>query len=108
MKEENYTVQVPYFEGKGKKQNYAVPADAEQLGKLRDRNSRLYRRLAPTQEWIENDYYLLPLDQQSPSLIAINRFWRDLANHKDGPFLSPNFVDAHRSFTEMMFCSGGV
>ena len=103
MKEENYTVQVPYFEGKDKKKNYSVPTDASKLGKLRDRNSRLYRRLAPTQEWIENDYYLLPLEQQSPSLIAINRFWRDLANHKDGPFLSPNFVDAHRSFTEMMF-----
>ena len=46
---------------------------------------------------------MIPLDQQSPSLIAINRFWRDLADHKDGPFLSPHFVDAHGSFTEMMF-----
>ena len=101
---QSYTVQVPYYlEGEEQGKNYSVPADAEQLGRLRDRSRRLYRRLAPTQEWIENDYYLVPLDQQSPRLVAINRFWRDLANHKDGPFLSPHFVDAHRSFTEMMF-----
>ena len=102
MVAQNYTVQVPMTvmpEG----QRSSVPTNASKLSKLRNRSRRLYRRLAPTQEWIENDYYLLPLEQQSPSLIAINRFWRDLANHKEGPFLSPHFVDAHRSFTEMMF-----
>ena len=107
--QQNYTVQVPAqdslrFDLKpGYANNYSVLTDASKLGKLRDRNKRLYRRLAPTQEWIENNYYLLPLEQQSPSLVAVNRFWRDLANHKKGPFLSPYFTDAHRSFTEMMF-----
>jgi len=103
MRSESYTVQVPITENKPENKYYSLPKDASQLGKLRDRSRRLYRRLAPTQEWIENDYYLLPLDQQSPDLIAVNRFWRDLANHKDGPFLSPHFVDAHRTFTEIMF-----
>ena len=98
---QSYTVQVP-FESKGK-DYYVLPTDASKLGDLRKKYRRLYRRLNPTQEWIENDYYLLPLEQQSPGLVAINRFWRDLANHKEGPFLSPHFVDAHRSFTEMMF-----
>ena len=101
---QSYTVQVPYFDEESSKggQN-SLRFDSSKLSKLRNRSRRLYRRIAPTQEWIENDYYLLPLEQQSPSLIAINRFWRDLANHKEGPFLSPYFVDAHRSFTEMMF-----
>ena len=116
MVKQKYTVQVPYTEQVSpdytvarpfvdmvEQRVYNVPTDASKLGELRERNRRLYRRLAPTQEWIENDYYLLPLEQQSPSLIANNRFWRDLANHKNGPFLSPHFVDAHRSFTEMMF-----
>ena len=101
--QQNYTVQVPYTEDDEKKSNYSVPASAEQLGELRQRSRRLYRRIAPTQEWIENDYYLIPLERQSSGLVSINRFWRDLANHKEGPFLSPHFVDAHRSFTEMMF-----
>ena len=110
--QQNYTVQVPMpiqassqFDSKPGyyNQNYTLPTDAAKLGKLRDRNKRLYRRLAPTQEWIENNYYLLPLERQTADLVAVNRFWRDLANHKKGPFLSPYFTDAHRSFTEMMF-----
>ena len=105
---QDYTVQVPYFEMVEQvldesESGESVLADAAKLGRLRNRSQRLYRRIAPTQEWIENDYYLLPLEQQSPSLVSVNRFWRDLANHKEGPFLSTHFVDAHRSFTEMMF-----
>ena len=117
---QNYTVQVPYTENVTQNYTVQVPVmdealapyaqnlslvtgDASRLGRLRDKNKRLYRRIAATQEWIENNYYLLPLEQQSPQLVSINRFWRDLANHKEGPFLSPHFVDAHRSFTEMMF-----
>ena len=103
MAEENYSFLVPAEGEQRVKQKLDLPKDASELSKLRDRSRRLYRRLAPTQEWIENDYYLISLDEQSPELVGINRFWRDLANHKDGPFLSPHFVDAHTSFTEMMF-----
>lgn len=118
MVTQNYTVQVPYTENVAQNytvqvpvvvnapdfgKNYSLPTDASKLGRLRDKNKRLYRRIAATQEWVENNYYLLPLEQQSPNLVSINRFWRDLASHQEGPFLSPHFVDAHRSFTEMMF-----
>ena len=95
MVKQKYTVQVPYtelvspdytvarpFVDMVEQRVYNVPTDAAKLGELRERNRRLYRRLAPTQVWVENDYYLLPLEQQSPSLIAINRFWHDLANHQ--------------------------
>ena len=85
------------------KNSYFQPQEAGELKKQRDISQRLYRRLASTQEWIENDYYLLPLEQQSPNLVPINRFWRDFAKHGKGPFLSPHFVDAHHSFTETMF-----
>ena len=64
---------------------------------------RLYQRLSPTKEWMENNYYLLQPQQQTPELVATNRFWRDYANHRGGTFLSPYFSEANRSFTEMMF-----
>ncbi|MDB2687482.1 hypothetical protein N9Y42_09755, partial [Mariniblastus sp.] len=71
---QSYTVQVPITEMVEQRLDYSIPTDAAKLGKLRNRSRRLYRRLAATQEWIENDYYLLPLEQQSPELVAINRF----------------------------------
>ena len=77
---QNYAVQVPiqassqFDSAKVYNQNYTLPTDASKLGKLRDRNKRLYRRLAPTQEWIEDKYYLLPLERQTADLVAVNRF----------------------------------
>ncbi len=63
----------------------------------------LYRRLAPTKEWIENNYYQLRPENQTPALVQINRFWRDYSQHQGGIFLSPYFSESHRTFTEMMF-----
>ena len=107
---QNYSVQVPYTENVT--QTYIVSGGVavEQFGlkqdvamELRDRNRRLYRRLKPTQEWIENNYYMLTPDQQTPALVGVNRFWRDYVNHGKGPFLSPHFADAAGTFTETMF-----
>ncbi|MBN2494006.1 MAG: hypothetical protein JXR96_05395 [Deltaproteobacteria bacterium] len=63
----------------------------------------LYRKLDKTQEWAENHYHHLTLEQQGPELVTINAFWRDFARH-DGsrPFLSAHLLRATRSFTEMM------
>ena len=77
--------------------------DTEQLGALQEKAGFLYRRLSPTKEWMENNYYRLQPNQQTHELVRINRFWRDYGNHQGGEFLSPYFSEAHRTFTEMMF-----
>ena len=69
-----------------------------------EKNARsLYRRISPTKEWMENNYYLLQPGQQTINVVKTNRFWRDYSNHTGGDFLSPYFSESHRTFTEMMF-----
>jgi hypothetical protein len=64
---------------------------------------QFYQRIEPTQEWVENNYYRLPVAQQNAELVRINRFWRDYALHRgQQPFLSPYFPECSRNFTEMM------
>lgn len=65
---------------------------------------QLYRRVDPTQEWAENNYYQLPIQQQLADLIGVSAFWLDYAQH-DGksPFLSRHIASACNSFSEMMF-----
>ncbi len=64
---------------------------------------QLYRTLDQTQEWAENNYYKLPIEQQGPELVTINRFWRDYALHDDRkPFLSPHLAEASRNLTEIL------
>jgi hypothetical protein len=56
-----------------------------------------------TQEWAENNYYHVPIDEQNAELIKVNAFWRDLAEHtSDKPFFSIHFAEASNSFSEMM------
>ncbi len=69
----------------------------------RARMRQFYQKLDKTQEWAENNYWHLPIEQQGPELITVNAFWRDFANHRfNGPFLSPNLAHASRNFPEMM------
>jgi hypothetical protein len=63
---------------------------------------QLYRRVPPTQEWAENNYYHLRIQQQVADLVPVGPFWLDYARHGDGPFLSPHLADAGRTFTEAM------
>ncbi len=64
---------------------------------------QLYRKMDPTKEWAENNYYHLAIAEQNPGLITVNSFWRDYAQHDPTkPFLSTNIADASRNFTEMM------
>jgi hypothetical protein len=71
-----------------------------QLGLVR----QLYRRLDPTQEWAENNYHHVPIQQQLADLVPVSAFWLDYARH-DGktPFLSRHLAEASRNFTEMLF-----
>ncbi|MCY2991239.1 MAG: hypothetical protein NTY19_25705 [Planctomycetota bacterium] len=74
----------------------AARADARQF----------YRKLDKTQEWAENNYYHLPIDQQNADLITVNAFWRDYAQFdpsKGQKFRSVNFAEASHNFPEMMF-----
>ena len=65
---------------------------------------QLYRKLDKTQEWVENNYYRLPIEQQNGALVAVNAFWRDYANHDpQSDFYSVNLCEASRNFSEMMF-----
>ncbi len=67
-------------------------------------NRPLYRGLEPTQEWAEDNYYHLPIDQQVAGLVGASSFWLDYARYDGkGTFLSTQFADASHNFTEMMF-----
>jgi hypothetical protein len=65
--------------------------------------TQLFRKLDKTEEWVENNYYHLPIEEQNAGLVTANPFWNDYAQH-DGkkPFLSRNIFYADRSFTEIM------
>jgi hypothetical protein len=74
--------------------------DDRKLGAIR----QLYRKLDPTMEWAENNYYKLRIAEQHAGLVTVSPFWVDYARHNDkGPFLSRYLADASRNFTEMMF-----
>ncbi len=65
---------------------------------------QLYRKLDPTKEWAENNYYNTRIHQQIASLVPVADFWHDYAKHEaKAPFLTRHVADAHRNFTEMMF-----
>jgi len=71
--------------------------------KRRGRARQLYRKLDKTQEWVENNYWHLPIESQAADLIKVNAFWSDYAAHGGKPgFYSTNLAEAHRNFAEMM------
>jgi hypothetical protein len=86
--------------------HYYEFADAEGL-REKAKAVAYYRRLGPTKEWAENNYYHLPIEQQNAQLIPVNAFWRDfaawMASGAKAPFLSSNFTEANRNFSEIMF-----
>lgn len=88
----------------GKAEGAAVAAGETDLALRADYSMQFYRKLEPTSEWAENNYYHLPIEQQLAGLVPINGFWKDYAAW-DGkaPFLSTHVAEASRSFPEMMF-----
>lgn len=64
---------------------------------------QLYRPVAPTTEWAENNYDRMPIGEQTPELVPAGPFWLDLAKH-DGkaPFLSKHLGDASHNVHEAL------
>jgi hypothetical protein len=93
------------------KKGKAEVAQAEELQDMEKREDlanrralkQFYRKLEETQEWVENNYYHLPIEQQNGGLITVNGFWLDYAKRDPkAPFLSKHLAEASRNFTEMM------
>ncbi|QEG20577.1 hypothetical protein [Mariniblastus fucicola] len=93
-REHAYSVEVPVEEE-------AIPGWDEARKDISVR--QLYRRVEPTREWIENNYYELLPEAQNENLVTVNQFWKDYANHEGGSFASQWFAESNRNFTEMMF-----
>jgi hypothetical protein len=65
---------------------------------------QLFRKLDPTQEWAENNYYKRLIQQQVADLVPVGEFWHDYAKlNRNGAYLSQNLATASRNFTEIMF-----
>ncbi|MBX9585368.1 MAG: hypothetical protein K2X87_34100, partial [Gemmataceae bacterium] len=71
-------------------------ADGAMLGR------QLYRKVDPTREWAENNYYQLLIGQQTADLVPVSPFWAEYAAHTGGPFVSRHLPGAARNFTEAM------
>jgi len=70
----------------------------------RAQTRQYFRKLPPTKEWAENNYYKLTIEQQNSGLMRVNVFWNDYAASNAGqPFFSGNFIYATSNFAEMMF-----
>jgi len=104
----------PQRDGESKQQadEKAMKSDKDKAGEaffadevdLRKAVRQLYRKLDPTQEWAENNYYKLRIQQQLADLVPVAEFWQDYARHdRKSPFLSRHLAEASRNFTEMMF-----
>ncbi len=73
----------------------------------KDSQAQLYRRLDPTREWAENNYYHLLIQDQNAGLITVNGFWRDYAEWDGkGGFLSVRVAEATRNLAEMLLALG--
>src|SRR6185436_14222570 len=74
--------------------------------KLREKQKarQLFRQVDKTQEWAENNYYKLLIEQQNADLVSASAFWRDYAKADPAkPFYSQHLAEASRNFTEAMF-----
>jgi hypothetical protein len=99
----------PHKDGRGDKKDtdkagkaaegYFEP-EAEKRAAVR----QLFRKLDPTVEWAENNYYKQRITAQVAGLVPVAPFWEDYARHAGkGPFLTREIGEASRNFTEMMF-----
>ncbi|HYW79952.1 MAG TPA: hypothetical protein VE890_10275, partial [Thermoguttaceae bacterium] len=65
---------------------------------------QLYRKLDKTEEWVESNYYELPIEQQNAELVTVNALWLDYAQlGPQEPFRSVHLAEASRNFPEMIF-----
>ncbi len=88
--------------GEARREEAAKAYDARRAA--RDKARQFYRKVGQVREWVENNYYHLPVERQNASLVPVNAFWRDYAAWDGkGGFLSTNLAEAGRNFPEMMF-----
>ena len=87
-------------EGEGKRK----ALDSAKGARERAKQEQLYRKVDKTEEFVENNYYHLPIEAQNADLVKVNGFWKDFAA-ADGkaPFVTANLAEAGGTFTEMMF-----
>src|SRR5262249_10770056 len=64
--------------------------------------SPVYRAADKRQEWAEHNWWHRTPGQSTPEMNGPSRLWRDLAQHRGGPFLSPALGLATGSFAEAM------
>lgn len=91
------------FSQRGRQDKSQVFFDDADMDGLAEAQNQLYRKLESTQEWVENNYYKLPIEQQLAELVRVNAFWKDFAaRDRNRPFVSANVLEASHSFTEIM------
>ncbi|EKD81902.1 MAG: hypothetical protein ACD_39C01580G0001, partial [uncultured bacterium] len=94
------------FEMKKESEEYAGDfegLDLQEAAAGREEVRQMFKQVDTTEEWVENNYYQMPIEQQLADLIKINSFWRDYAAHRGGkPFVSTNVAEATGNFAEMM------
>lgn len=73
-------------------------ADLEAITQLR----AFFRRLDPPREWVESNYYHLPIEQQAGDLVPVNAFWRDYAAGGPDGFLSGHLAEVGTGTSEMI------
>ncbi|GMV92849.1 MAG: hypothetical protein AMXMBFR82_26270 [Candidatus Hydrogenedentota bacterium] len=79
--------------------NVIADFDEEAVNRYR----ALYRAQETTREWVENNYFKLPIHQQSAGLIPVSAFWLDFVQREEGqPFRSEHLAEAANSFTEIL------
>lgn len=84
-----------FFLGRGEKES----KDANR----RRQTARLFRDLAPTRRYLENNYWKLLRHQQNARLLPVNRFWFDFAQSvPTEPFVSSHFAEATSSLNEAL------
>lgn len=91
------------FSQRGRQDKRQVFFNDADMDGLAEAQKQLYRKLESTQEWVENNYYKLPIEQQLAGLVNVNAFWKDFAaRDRDSQFVSENVLEASHSFTEIM------
>ena len=62
---------------------------------------RLYQKLDATKEWVENNYYRLPIEQQNADLVTVNSFWNGLCDPFGRRFFLEELGGRHPEFYRM-------
>ncbi|WP_166831361.1 hypothetical protein [Thalassoroseus pseudoceratinae] len=91
------------FDNAGAKWNSLnVDGIKDRLGR-RANARQLFRKLDKTKEWIENNYWHLPMADQDSDIVPVNEFWADFAAHDhQQPFFSEHFAKSAGNIHEML------